>query len=192
MKIGDLCGYDRSREKSARKIIDGIAASRNVPFDRVLFALGIRFVGKVVAKTLARHFKSMEALRAASADELFQVEGVGSVIAQSLCTYFANEKNLSLVARLSEAGVQMLLPEEELISDVLSGKSIVISGTFARHSREEYKALVEGHGGKNVSSISKKTSFILAGENMGPSKLEKARKLDIPIVTENDFLDMLK
>lgn len=192
LKITDLCGSDRSREKSARKIIDGIAASRDVPFDRVLFALGIRFVGKVVAKSLARHFKSMEALRSASAEELLQVEGVGGVIAQSLCTYFANEKNLSLVSRLSEAGVQMVLPEEELISDVLSGKSIVISGTFTHHSREEYKALVEGHGGKNVSSISKKTSFILAGENMGPSKLEKARKLGIPIVAENDFLDMLK
>lgn len=192
LKVSDLCGSDRSREKSARKIVNGIAASREVSFDRVLFALGIRFVGKVVAKSIARHFRSMDALRSAAADDFLQVEGVGAVIAQSLAAYFADERNLSLVDRLAEAGVQMEMPEEEQLSDVLAGQSVVISGTFARHSREEYKALVESHGGKNVSGISKKTSFVLAGENMGPSKLEKARKLNVRLVGEEEFLDMLK
>lgn len=191
LQIAQLCGADRSREKSARKVIEGIARSREVPFDRVLFALGIRFVGKVVAKLLARHFKSIDGLRNASADELLQVEGIGTVIAQSIKTYFANPTNLDLVERLRSAGVQMEMPEQQQLSDTLNGLSIVISGTFARHSREEYKALIEGHGGKNVGSISKKTAFILAGENIGPSKLEKAQKLGIRLVGEEEFLEMI-
>ncbi len=192
LKVTDLCGYDRSREKSAKKIIDGIASSLQVSFDRVLYALGIRFVGKVAAKTLARHFKTLEALSHATLEDLLQVEGVGAVIAQSIINYFSDERNLALVYRLAEAGVQMEMPQTELASDRLAGQSIVISGTFEHHSRDEYKAMIEAHGGKNVGSISKKTSFILAGDNMGPSKLEKAQKLGILLMSETDFLQLLE
>ena len=192
LQINQLCGADRSREKSARKIIEGINKSKEVTFDRVLFALGIRFVGKVVAKLLARHFQSIENLRSASLDELLQIEGIGTVIAQSVISYFANPANLDLVERLKSAGVQMELPQQETLSDSLAGKSIVISGTFSHHSREEYKTIIESHGGKNVGSISKKTTFILAGENMGPSKLEKAQKLGIPLMNETEFLQLIE
>ena len=191
LEVSQLCGADRSREKSARKVIDGIAKSKEVPFDRVLYALGIRFVGKVVAKLLARHFKSIDKLQTATLDELLQVEGVGTVIAQSVKTYLTNEANLKLISRLKVAGVQLELPEQEQLSENLAGKSIVISGTFTHHSRDEYKTLIESHGGKNVSSISKKTTFILAGENMGPSKLEKAQKLGVALVNENEFLQLI-
>ena len=191
LQVSQLCGADRSREKSARKIIDGINKSKEVPFDRVLFALGIRFVGKVGAKLLARHFKSIEKIETASLDDLLQVEGIGAVIAQSVKTYLANPTNQQLIERLKAAGVQMELPEQEQLSESLAGKSIVISGTFVHHSREEYKTLIESHGGKNVSSISKKTTFILAGDNMGPSKLEKAQKLGVALVNENEFLQMI-
>lgn len=188
LTVADLCGADRSREKSARKIIDGIAASRNMGFDRVLFALGIRFVGKVVAKAVARHFGSLDKVRAATLDDLLQVDGVGDVIARSVIAYFANAANADFVSRLVRAGVQTEMQQAAQISDLLSGQSVVISGVFTRHSREEYKTLVEQHGGRNVSSISKKTSFVLAGENMGPAKLEKANKLGVPIYSENEFL----
>ena len=191
LQVSQLCGADRSREKSARKVIDGIAKSKEVPFDRVLYALGIRFVGKVVAKLLARHFKSIDNLQAATLDELLQVEGVGTVIAQSVKTYLTNEANQDLIQRLKVAGVQMEMPEQEQLSESLAGKSIVISGTCTHHSREEYKTLIDSHGGKNVSSISKKTSFILAGENMGPSKLEKAQKLGVALMNEEDFLQLI-
>lgn len=191
IKVQDICGADRSREKSARKIVDGIARSREVPFDRVLFALGIRFVGKVVAKTLARHFRSIEALQGASLEELLQVDGVGEVIARSVISFFADERNAGLVRRLAEAGVQMQLPEQLQASTALQGLAIVISGTFRHHSREEYKVLIEAHGGKNTGSISKKTSYVLAGENMGPSKLEKAGKLGVRLLTEEEFLSMI-
>ncbi len=188
LTVADLCGADRSREKSARKIIDGIAASRNMGFDRVLFALGIRFVGKVVAKAVARHFGSLDKVRAATLGDLLQVDGVGDVIARSVIAYFANAANADFVSRLVRAGVQTEMRQAAQISDILSGQSVVISGVFTRHSREEYKTLVEQHGGRNVSSISKKTSFVLAGENMGPAKLEKANKLGVPIYSENEFL----
>jgi DNA ligase (NAD+) len=191
LTLTDLCGYDRSREKSARKILDGIAASRSVPFERVLFALGIRFVGKVAAKNIARHFKALDAIRAASVDDLLAVEGVGDVIAGSVRTYFRNEKNADFVARLEAAGLQLQVEQTVPTSDRLAEKSIVISGIFTQHSREEYKTLIERHGGKNVSSISKKTSFILAGDQMGPSKMEKAQKLGVPLVTESEFLEMI-
>ena len=191
LQISQLCGADRSREKSARKIIDGITKSKEVTFDRVLYALGIRFVGKVVAKLLARHFKSIDKIEAASLEDLLQVEGIGTVIAQSVKTFLANPSNQELIHRLKAAGVQMELPEQEQLSESLANKSIVISGTFSHHSREEYKSLIESHGGKNVSSISKKTTFILAGENMGPSKLEKAQKLGIPLMTEEEFLQLI-
>ena len=190
-KTSDIAGEAGTRERSAAKIVEGIRRSLDVPFDRVLYALGIRFVGKVVARQLARHFKRLDALRAASLDELLQVAGVGAVIAQGVRSFFANPANAGLVGRRAAAGVQMQLPEEEQLSDSLAGKSIVISGTFARHSREEYKALIEKHGGRNVGSISGKTSFVLAGENTGPSKMEKAAKLGVPLVSETEFLAMI-
>ena len=184
---------DGSRERSAQRIVNGIKASTQVPFERVVFALGIRFVGETSAKLLARHFKSMDALMAATLDDLQEVEGIGEVMAKSIMAFFHNEKNREIVERLRSYGVQMALNEEQLAaaSDKLAGKSIVISGVFAQHSRDEYKAIIEQNGGKNVGSISGKTSFILAGENMGPSKLQKAEKLGVPIISEEEFLQML-
>lgn len=192
IKVPDINGSG-NRERSARKIVDGIAASKQVPFERVVFALGIRFVGETSARLLARHFKTMDALQNASMQQLMEVEGVGEVIAKSVIAYFHNPVNQDIVERLRSYGLQMQLSEEQITgaSDKLAGKSIVISGVFAKHSRDEYKALIEQHGGKNVGSISGKTSFILAGDNMGPSKLQKAEKLGIPLVNEDDFLDMI-
>lgn len=183
-----------NRQKSAQKIVNGIAASVHVPFERVVFALGIRFVGETSAKLLARHFKTMDALMHASLQDLVEVEGVGEVIAKSVISYFHQPENISMIQRLRDKGVQMSLSEEQLqgASDKLAGKSIVISGVFARHSRDEYKQLIEQHGGKNVGSISGKTSFILAGDNMGPSKLQKAEKLGIAIIGEDEFLAMIE
>lgn len=192
IKVQDINGSG-NRERSARKIVDGIAASKQVPFERVVFALGIRFVGETSARLLARHFKTMDALQNASMQQLMEVEGVGEVIAKSVIAYFHNPVNQVIVERLRSYGLQMQLSEEQITgaSNKLAGKSIVISGVFAKHSRDEYKALIEQHGGKNVGSISGKTSFILAGDNMGPSKLQKAEKLGIPLVNEDDFLDMI-
>lgn len=176
-----------------RNVLAGIEKSKTVPFERVLFALGIRFVGEIAAKSLARNFHSIDALREASIEQMLEVNGIGTVIAQSVRAWFTNEKNLDLVERLRKGGVQLELNETELSqqSDLLSGKSIVISGVFAHHSRDEYKAMIEQHGGKNVGSISAKTSFVLAGANMGPAKLEKAAKLGITILSEDEFLAML-
>ncbi len=184
---------DGSRTKSAQKIVNGIKASTQVPFERVVFALGIRFVGETSARLLARHFKTMDALMSATADDLVQVEGVGDVIAASVVGYFQNPVNQRIIERLRGYGLQMSLSDEQIqgASDKLAGQSIVISGVFAHHSRDEYKAIIEQHGGKNVGSISGKTSFILAGENMGPSKLQKAEKLGVRIVSEDEFLEML-
>ena len=184
---------DGSREKSAQKVVKGIRDTVKVPFERVVFALGIRFIGETSAKLLARHFKSMEALANASIDELQQVEGIGEVMAKSIVAYFHNEENKRILDRLKAEGLQMALSDEQQqgLSNTLAGKSIVISGVFTQHSRDEYKAIIEQHGGKNVGSISAKTSFILAGENMGPSKLQKAQKLNIPIVNEEEFIKML-
>lgn len=192
IKVQDINGSG-NRERSARKIVDGIAASKQVPFERVVFALGIRFVGETSARLLARYFKTMDALQNASMQQLMEVEGVGEVIAKSVIAYFHNPVNQDIVERLRSYGLQMQLSEEQITgaSNKLAGKSIVISGVFAKHSRDEYKALIEQHGGKNVGSISGKTSFILAGDNMGPSKLQKAEKLGIPLVNEDDFLDMI-
>ena len=185
---------DGSREKSARKIVNSIRASVEVPFERVLFALGIRFVGETSAKLLVRHFKTLDALMVASIADLMEVEGVGEVIAESVIRYFHNEENLQIIERLRSYGLQMSLNAEQLqgSTDKLAGKSIVISGVFERHSRDEYKAMIELNGGKNVGSISSKTSFILAGANMGPSKLQKAEKLGIALVDEEAFLRMLE
>lgn len=191
LKVEDLWGFAGNKMRSAHKIIDGIEKSKEVPFERVLFALGIHFVGKVVAKGIAQHFKSMNALFNATIDDLLTCDGVGDVIASSVRTFLLEERNVQLIKRLEQAGVKMQVEEKALTSTVLAGMSVVISGTFEQHSREEYKKLIEDHGGKNTSSISKKTSFVLAGEGMGPSKREKAEKLGIKMVGEAEFLDMI-
>lgn len=192
IQVQDINGTG-NRERSAQKIVNGIEASKKVPFERVVFALGIRFVGETSARLLARRFKTMDALQAATMQQLMDIDGVGEVIAKSVITYFANPVNQEIVERLRSYGLQMQLSEEQIdgTSEKLSGKSIVISGVFAKHSRDEYKALIEKNGGKNVGSISGKTSFILAGENMGPSKLQKAEKLGVPLVDEATFLEMI-
>lgn len=194
LQTADICRLERMGEKSAENIIQGIERSKEVPYERVLFALGIRFVGETVAKKVAKAFRSIEALASANLDDLIHVDEIGEKIAGSIIQYFANEKNRILVERLRQSGLKLEADEEDLsgYSDKLKGMSIVISGVFARHSRNEYKALIEKHGGKNVGSISKKTSFILAGDNMGPSKLEKAQQLNIPIKDENEFLAMIE
>jgi DNA ligase (NAD+) len=193
LTVADICGNNRGRVKSAQKVVDSIKASLQVPFERVVFALGIRFVGETTAKLLARSFKTMEALENATLEQLLAVDGVGQVIAESIIHYFHDERCLAILERLRQAGLQMSLSEETLAgqTDILSGQSIVISGVFAQHSRDEYKAIIEQNGGKNVGSISKNTSFVLAGENMGPAKLEKAQKLGVRIVNEEEFLKMI-
>ena len=185
---------DGSRQKSAQRVIDGIAASRQVPFERVVFALGIRFVGETSARLLARKFKNIDALANASLQELMDVDGIGEVIAKSVITYFHNPANVEIVNRLHAYGLQMQLSNEQMQAQgtKLEGKSIVISGVFTRHSRDEYKRIIEENGGKNVGSISGKTSFILAGDNMGPAKLQKAEKLGVPIIDEDTFLKMIE
>lgn len=193
IKVEQING-DGSRQKSAEKIVNGIEVSKQVPFERVVFALGIRFVGETTARLLARHFKTIDALATASLQDLLEVEGVGDVIAKSVMTYFRNPVTMQIVERLRGYGLQMALSEEQMSSssDKLAGKSIVISGVFAHHSRDEYKQIIEQNGGKNVGSISGKTSFILAGDNMGPAKLQKAEKLGIPIIDEDTFLKMIE
>ncbi len=185
---------DGSRTKSAQKIVNSIKKSCEVPFERVVFALGIRFVGETSARLLARHFKTMDALMAAGLEELQEVDGIGEVMAKSIIGYFHNEQSREIVERLRSYGLQFALSAEQTAqqSDRLNGQSIVISGVFQHHSRDEYKLLIEQNGGKNVGSISGKTSFILAGDNMGPSKLEKAQKLGIRIVSEDEFLSLLQ
>lgn len=194
LRIPDISRLERMGYKSAENIIRSIERSREVAFERVLFAVGIRFVGETVAKKLARAFGSMERIENATFDELIAVDEIGEKIAQSILRFFANDQCRTLVARLKEAGLQMEVVEDESIerTNKLAGKSIVISGVFAQHSRGEYKAMIEQHGGTNVSSISSKTSFVLAGRDMGPVKLEKAQKLGVPIVDEDTFLGMLE
>ena len=186
LKAGEISRLERMGEKSAENIVKGIEASKQVPYERVLFALGIRFVGETVAKKVAKAFRSIDALAAATLDDLIHVDEIGEKIAQSIILYFADEQNRRLVERLRQAGLRM-----EAATDILQGKSVVISGVFARHSRDEYKALIEKHGGKSRLNVSKKTSFILAGKNMGPDKSEKAHQLGIPIVSEEEFLSMI-
>ena len=193
LTVDDIRHLDRMGQKSAENIVNGIAASRSVPFERVLFALGIRFVGETVAKKIARSFKGIDEVEQAGLETLMSVDEIGGKIAQSIVGYFANPLNRNLVERLKEAGLRLSRSEEEPDgrTDKLKGQSIVISGVFEHHSRDEYKEMIERNGGKNVGSISSKTGFILAGENMGPAKLEKARKLGIRIVSEDEFLAML-
>lgn len=185
---------DGNRQKSALKMIKGIEKSKQVPFERVVFALGIRFVGETSARLIARHFKDIDSLMAATLPQLLDIDGIGEVMAKSIMTFFRNETNRNIVERLRSYGLQMSISEEQQqqSSDKLKGKSIVISGVFVRHSRDEYKQIIEQHGGKNVGSISGKTSFILAGDNMGPSKLQKAEKLGIAIISEEDFLKIIE
>lgn len=183
-----------SDQKSVEKILRGIEDSKKVPFERVLFAIGIRFVGEIAAKTLARSYRSMECIAEASLESLMEINGIGETIAKSVIQYFSEEQNRQFIKRLQEYGLQMQLSDAQLEaqSEKLKGQSIVISGVFIHHSRDEYKSIIEQHGGKNVGSISAKTSFILAGENMGPSKFEKAQKLGIRIVNEEEFLQMVE
>lgn len=190
----EIASLERLGEKSARNIIEAVDRSLQVPFERVLFALGIRFVGETVAKKLANSFVSIEALEAATLDDLVGVDEIGPRIAQSVRAYFENEQNRNLIKRLEEAGVQMRISEDRLsgFTDKLDGATIVISGTFTHHSRDEYKQMIEQHGGKNTGSVSAKTTYLLAGENMGPAKLEKARKLGIKIISEEDFLQIIQ
>lgn len=188
LTFNDLASQERFGEKSAQNILNSIANSLLVPWERVLFALGIRMVGETTAKKLARRFTSLEQLQAADREQLIAVEDVGEQIADNIIAYFADERNREIIRRLQDAGLQMQGQELEVVSQALAGQSIVISGTFAQHSRDEYKAMIEAHGGKNVGSVSKKTSFILAGENMGPEKLKKAEALGIPLMTEEEFL----
>ncbi|WP_281643826.1 NAD-dependent DNA ligase LigA [Bacteroides zoogleoformans] len=193
LQIGDIKNLERMGEKSAENIINGIAASKEVPFERVLFALGIRFVGETVAKKITKSFTDIEELENANLEKLKNIDEIGEKIAQSIVTYFSNSSNRELVARLKESGLQFCRQEENMSehTEKLSGQSIVISGIFTHHSREEYKDLIEKNGGKNVGGISSKTSFILAGDNMGPAKLEKAQKLGIKIVSEDEFLTLI-
>ncbi len=186
-----IVALERFREKSAQNIIQGIEASKEVPYPRVIYALGIRYVGETTAKTLAKAFKDIYRLAAAKYDDLIAVDEVGDIIAKSVIDYFNLSSNQEIVERLVQYGLQMKQEVDENVSDKLQGKRIVISGTFEKHSRNEYKAMIEQHGGKNVSSVSAKTDYLLAGDNMGPSKLEKAEKLNVTIISESDFLEII-
>ncbi len=194
LTVDDLVKLDGFADKGAMRVVDGISASRNVPFERVVYALSIPYVGETTAKKIAKAAGNMDRLISMSPAELETVEDVGPRIAQSIVDYFADPHNIELVNRLRKAGVTMSMQSTELqspSSDKLKDKTVVISGVFSLHSRDEYKAMIEQHGGKNSGSISKKTDFVLAGENMGPSKLEKAQNLGIPIIDENEFLSMI-
>lgn len=193
LEIADLLRLERWADKSARNLMASLEESKQVPFERVLYGLGIRFVGETVAKRLVSAFHSMEQLEQTSFEDLTAVDEIGERIARSIIAYFADERNRTLVNRLKEYGLQMSVAEEKLAnrSEKLKGLSIVISGTFAKHSRDEYKAMIEQHGGKNSGSVSGKTDYILAGDNMGPAKLEKAAKLGVKIINEDEFLNMI-
>ena len=190
----DLASQERLGDKSAQNILASVEASKQVPWSRVLFALGIRMVGETTAKKIAKRFRSIDALQWASKEELTAIEDVGEQIADNIVAYFADMRNLEIITRLQAAGVQLASNEPEAaasVPQVLEGKTIVISGTFAEHSRDEYKQMIEDYGGKNSGSVSKKTDFILAGDNMGPAKLDKARELGVRIINEQEFLQMI-
>lgn len=191
LSYSDIVNLERMGDKSASNIIEGIRQSVNVPFERVLFALGIRYVGETVAKKLAGGMKSIDAVMNASFEQLIEIEEIGDKIAESIVSHFANAENRDVVAQLKNAGLMMQVEVKEKVSDVLDGKVVVISGTFSSYSRDEIKALVEQHGGKMSSSISSKTDFLIAGSNMGPAKLQKAEKLNINIISEDDFISLI-
>lgn len=194
LKKEDVLPLERMAEKSADNLINGIEASKSIPFERVLYALGIRYVGETVAKKLANHYKSIDALAVAPMLEMITVDEIGERIAQSVIDFFSNDINKQTIERLKAYGVQMVLEEKEstVVSDLLKGKTIVVSGVFTQVSRDELKQMIEDHGGKNGSSISAKTDYVVAGDKMGPSKLEKANQLGITILTEEAFLTMIK
>jgi DNA ligase (NAD+) len=193
LKKEQLLPLERMAEKSVNNLLKGIEESKEIPFDRVLYAIGIRFVGQTVAKKLARHYGSIEELAKATYDELIEVEEIGGKIAESVIAFFSEEKNREIIRRLKEHGLKMAFDStaSHRQSDILGGKAFVVSGVFARFSRDELKEAIEAFGGKNVGSISGKTSYVIAGENMGPSKLSKAQKLGVPIISEDDFLKMI-
>jgi len=193
LQASEILRLERFAEKSVNNLLEGIQASKSVPFERVLFALGIRFVGETVAKKLANHFGSLQAIRQASVEELLAAEEIGERIAQSIHAYFANPENLEVIARLQDAGLQMEIdPSSKVqLSNTFEGKSFVVSGVFTQFSRDAIKDLIEKHGGKNVGSVSAKTSYLLAGENMGPEKRKKAEKLGVPILSEEEFIALL-
>ncbi|MDE5733594.1 MAG: hypothetical protein K2H83_00445 [Duncaniella sp.] len=194
LKPEQLESLDRLGKRSAERIMKGIEASKSVPFDRVRYALSIPFVGETLSRKIARQVRGLDRLMELTPEQLTALEDVGPKIAESIVEFFAYEPNRAIIERLKAAGVQTSLPEEEPgeTSDRLAGKTIVISGVFAKHSREEYKEMIEKNGGKNSGSISKKTSFVLAGDNMGPAKLEKAKSLGVAILNEDEFLAMLE
>ena len=193
MRVEDLLMLDRLGIKSAERIVKGIKQSLNVPYEKVIFALSIPNVGETTAKILAKASGSLDRLMAMKAEELASINEVGPIIADSIIEYFADELNQEIIRRLQDAGVQFeaQISQTAEVSNRLEGKKIVISGVFAKHSRDEYKMLIEQHGGKNVGSISKSTDYVLAGETMGPAKLEKANALGIRIIDEDEFLDMI-
>ena len=191
LKYEDVVGLNRFADRSAQRLLQGIEQSKKIPFERVVFALSIQYVGETVAKKIARAAGNIDRLMTMTADELTSIEDIGPRIAESIIAFFANEENREIVERLRAAGLQMAVEKEEVASDALKGKSIIISGTFDHHSRDEYKQLIERHGGKNVSSISKNTDYVLAGKNMGPAKLDKATSLGITILSEDDFLALI-
>jgi DNA ligase (NAD+) len=194
LKKEQLESLDRMGEKSAQRILDGLVASKNVPFERVLFALGIRFVGETVAKTLAKKLHNIDNIQNAKKEELVEIDEIGERIAVSVVEWFLKDEHIQLVQKLKENGLQFQISEDKLTgrTEKLSGLSIIISGTFEKYSRDELKEMIEKNGGKNVGSISKKTNYLIAGENMGPSKLEKANQLGVPIISEDEFLKMLE
>ena len=193
LRVEDIERLDGMGYRSAVKIVDGIKASLGVPFERVLYALSIPYVGETISRKIARAVGSIDRLMAMSPEEIQAIDDVGPSIAASIKEYFGHEGNRAIIERLREAGVQLSMAEQDMsgLTDLLGGKTFVISGVFSRHSRDEYKALIEKNGGKNSGSISKKTDYVLAGENMGPAKLEKAQKLGVPIIDENEFLTMI-
>jgi DNA ligase (NAD+) len=192
LTYGQLIPLERMADKSVRNLLSGLEKSKEVPFPRVLFAIGIRFVGETVAKKLAKHFKNIDALMAATQEELIAVDEIGDRIAESVLAFFADDRNRAIIERLRQHRLQLEVEEtNELTSNVLDGKSFVVSGVFSKFSRDEIKAAIEQHGGKNVGSISKKTDYVLAGDKMGPEKLKKAEALGVPIISEDDFLGMI-
>ena len=191
LKAHQIAVLPRLGDKSAENIMQSIAASRSVPLHRVIFALGIRFVGETTAKYLASHFKSMDVMMTASREELLQTEEVGEKIADAIAESCADEQNIGIIERLRYAGLQFVAEQREQASDVLAGMNIVISGSFSDHSRDELKALIEAHGGKNQSAVASNTTYLLAGEKIGPAKLQKATKLDVKIISEQEFISLI-
>lgn len=187
----DLLPLDRMAEKSVQKLLLGIEASKQIPFERVLFGLGIRYVGETVAKKLARSLGSLDAIMNTNREDLIEVDEIGERIADSILAFFAEERNEAFIQRLKDVGLQFLVQEVEGATDKLAGAAIVVSGVFEKYDRTEIKKLIEQHGGKVSSSISKKTSYIVAGDKMGPSKREKAETLGVPIVSEDEFLEKI-